>query len=281
MVGIVGHEKIIEDLKRLAESGNLSHGYIFFGPAMVGKRSVALAFANFLERGERLAEPKFLTDGLVIEPGEGGTIGIDAMRQLKYFLWQKPNASRRRTAIIAEAQTMTAEAQNAILKIAEEPPPSTLLILITSDLDGLLPTIYSRLQKIYFSDVPERLIAEWVAKNFPEERSPEAIVERSFGKPGLARRLIEDGEFNESLKTAESLLKLQGDRRRDFIKNLLKSDDFSMNKLLDAMIVYVSSAPLRDKGKTDFWHKLLELRHDSAYFNLNPRIQLEAIFYTT
>lgn len=261
----------------MAKNRNLAHGYIFFGPAMVGKRSLALAFANFLERGE-FEEPKFLTDGLVIGPGEGGTIGIDAARQAKYFLWQKPAVSERRTVIIDEAQCMTTEAQNAILKIAEEPPQSTLLILVTSDPDSLLPTISSRLQNIYFSTVSEKFIVEYIKKIFPKERSPEAVARRSFGKSGFARRLVEDKEFNEALKTAESLLKLEGEQRKDFIKNLLKSDDFNLNKLLDAMIIHVSSAALHDQSKIGFWHKLLELRHDSAYFGLNPRLQLQNLF---
>lgn len=291
---VVGHDRIIEDLKRLAKTGDLSHGYIFFGPAMVGKRSLALAFANFLERGERFgltsaeafAEQKFLTDGLLIEPGETGTIGIDAARQIKYFLWQRPTTSQYRTVVIDNAELMTAEAQNAILKIAEEPPQSALLILITSDLDGLLPTISSRLQKIYFPTISEKIIAGYIQKTFPQERAPEAIARRSFGKPGLASRLIGDKELAESLKTAENLLRIQGEHRRDFVKVMLKSDDFNLNKLLDAMIFVATSevvksfrvSPRQVSVDPRWWHKLLELRYNSAYFGLNPRLQLEALF---
>ncbi len=277
---IIGHDKVIEDLKRLAKGDGLAHGYIFFGPSMVGKRSMALAFANLLERGE-FTEPKFLTDGLVIQAGENGTIGIDAVRQIKYFLWQRPRASERRTVIIDCAELMTPEAQNAILKVAEEPPPSTLLILVTSDPDGLLPTVSSRLEKLYFPTVPEKLVTDYIKKTFSKECSPEAIARKSFGKLGLAHRLVEDKEFSETLKTADNLLKLKGEERKDFIKKLLKSDDFDLNKLLDAVILGVSSVPFRDKNRINFWHKLLELRHDSAYFNLNPRLQLENLLAST
>jgi len=274
---ILGHDKIIEDLKRLVKTGNLSHGYIFFGSSMVGKRSASLALANFIERGE-FEEPKFLTDTLTVEPGENGTIGIDAIRELKYFLWQKPNVGERRTAIVNDAELMTTEAQNALLKIAEEPPLSTLLILVTSDVEALLPTISSRLEKLYFSTVSEKIILDWIEKVFPKERLPGVVAKKSFGKPGLARRLIEDKNLSDSLKIAENILNLQGERRKDFIKDLLKKDDFNFNKLLDAMIFYVSSLQLRDKNKINFWHKLLELRHNSANFNLNPRLQLESLF---
>jgi len=68
----------------------------------------------------------------------------------------------RRTAIIDECELLTTEAQNALLKITEEPPLSSLLVLATNDLDALLPTISSRLQKIYFGIVTEKEIVAWL-----------------------------------------------------------------------------------------------------------------------
>jgi DNA polymerase III delta prime subunit len=292
---LVGHGKIIEDLKRLAAEKKLAHGYIFFGPAMVGKRLVALNFANFLESGDfsepfdyTQGKPKILSDALFIGPDERGTVGIDSIRAIKNFLWQKPNASAYRTVIIDDAELMTAEAQNALLKVAEEPPHSTLLILITSDIDGLAATVSSRLQKIYFSAASPAVIKEWAKKEFPAAKNLEDFVERSFGKPGLLAAMISDRKFQAVLKSADNLLKLRGEpprfgerasqSRRDFIKKLLAPEDFDFPKFLDALIILILSQGFGGKEKINRWHKLLRLRHEIAYFNLNPRLQLENLF---
>lgn len=274
---LIGHERTVQDLKRLAKEKKIAHGYIFFGPAMVGKKLVALSFANFLESGD-FAASKFLNDELKIEPDKNRTIGIDAARRLKHFLWQKPTLSPRRTAIIDDAELLTSEAQNALLKIAEEPPPSTLLILVTSDSDALTKTLSSRLQKIYFSSQPSASIEKWLIDEFAvSKKEAEKLAAKSFGKPGLAAAL-RNREFQERLKSAENLLKLAEGKRRDFIKKLLTDDDFNLERFLDAAIIVIASERLTKKQEVERWHKFLTLRQEASYFNLNPKLQLENLF---
>lgn len=273
---IIGHNQIIEDLKKLAKSGELSHGYIFSGSSMVGKRLVAWSFANYLETG-KFEEGKILQDATLIRPDDKGTLGIDAMRKLKNFLWQKPVWSPRRTAVIDGVELMTQEAQNALLKIAEEPPASTLLILVTNDLEALAPTLRSRLAQIYFPVVPKSLVLRWLGE---EHRLPKKTAQdlagQSFGKPGFASRLMNDKKLQAYLKSADTLLKLSRDKRRDFIKGLLEDESFDFRTLLDAVILKISSDGA--KNNYEFWHKLVELRGEAAYFNLNPRLQMENLF---
>src|ERR1700684_642687 len=116
---MIGHEKNLADLKDLNERGQLGHGYVFYGPSMVGKKLFARTFAMYLEN-----DTNVFSDCMIIEPGDHSSISIDAVRDIKNFLWQKPNASSRRTLIIDEAELLTAEAQNALLKVTEEPPVS-------------------------------------------------------------------------------------------------------------------------------------------------------------
>ena len=275
---IIGHEETINDFKDLIKRGRLGHGYIFFGPAMVGKRTVALGLGHFLEKGifEVESENEILQDLKVIdvafmtsldENASGGSIGIDAVREIKNFLWQKPNTSPRRTLIIDNADLLTAEAQNALLKITEEPPASSLLILVTSDAESLLPTIVSRLPKIYFGAVPQKAIEGWVAP---------AFAKRALGKPGLAWRLSHDKAFRENLDTAERFLKTAPAARRDFIKKLIEPDDFSLRNFLDSVIMTLAwQEP--SVAKAAFWHKALRLYESTTDFTLNPRLQLEAL----
>jgi len=272
---LVGHERIAEQLKKLADEERLAHGYVFFGPAMVGKRFLAVNFANLLEGGG-FAEPKVLNDCLGISKDEKGVVGIDAVRQIKNFLWQKPVLSKRRTVILNDAELLTGEAQNALLKVAEEPPPSTLLILITSDLEGLSETISSRLQKIYFSAVPAASIAGWLEKEFGlAKKTAQELAEKSFGKPGLASATVKDKKLKDNLDSARKMLGLPEAKRRDFIKKLMERDDFNLTDVLDSLILILASRGIDNAAKIRQWHKFMRLRHEAAYFNLNPRLQLE------
>ncbi|MGD1003649.1 MAG: hypothetical protein ABR884_03700 [Minisyncoccia bacterium] len=289
---IIGHEAIISDLKDLSVRGVLGHGYIFVGPAMVGKRTVAAALGHYLEKG--VFEPagietnhqEVLQDIKIIDiafmkmlnpDASGDSIGIDAAREVKTFLWQKPNTSVRRTLIIDNAELLTTEAQNALLKITEEPPSSSLLILITSDIESILPTIASRLPKIYFGAVPTEEIEKWLAS---EEHLPKAkamaLARRSLGKPGIAWRMLHDEVFQKNLELAEVFLKTTPTARRDFIKKLIDPDDFSLRIFLDAVIMTLAwETPSR--AKSQFWHKTLKLYEGVNNFSLNPRLQLEAL----
>ena len=289
---IIGHDKIIDDLKDLNERGALGHGYIFIGPAMVGKRTVATALGRYLETG--VFEPavgevdhnEVLQDIKIIDiafmkmldaDASGDSIGIDAAREVKTFLWQKPNMSTRRTLIIDNAELLTTEAQNALLKITEEPPTSSLLILITSDIESVLPTIVSRLPKVYFGAVPQTIIEKWLV-NGENLSKPKAVqlAKQSFGKPGIAWRLQHVAIFQKNLELAEKFLKTTPAGRRDFIKKLIDPDDFSLRIFLDAVIITLAwETP--SKAKSQFWHKTLKLYESVNNFGLNPRLQLEAL----
>jgi DNA polymerase-3 subunit delta' len=286
---ILGREKLTADFKKLAETGALGHAYLFYGPAMVGKRTFATAFARFLEKGvfEPPAEGEVQQDSKVInlafakqlDPDKkGDSIGIDAAREIKEFLWQKPNTSSRRTLILDEAEFLTTEAQNALLKITEEPPTSSLIILILPDPEGLLPTIVSRVRKIYFGLVPEQEIARWLTA----ERQLPAVDAKKFaaqalGKPGLAIRLASDSTLQNNFALAERLLKAPAPARRDLIKEILAPDDFNFGALVDAIIL-VLAGEKESATRNILWHRALTLADRTANFSLNPRLQLENLF---
>jgi len=147
-------EQLQKNFKRLAQENQLSHAYLFFGGDRKNyqdKFVFAKSLANFLEN-EIFEEPKsLLKETLIISPNEAGAIGIDIVRDLKFFLWQKPVSSAKRTAIIFGAENLTDEAQNAALKIVEEPPENGLIIFISGTAEDLFPTLVSRTQRIFFS----------------------------------------------------------------------------------------------------------------------------------
>ncbi len=285
---IVGHEGNIKDLKTLHATGQLGHGYVFFGPSMVGKRTVACALAKFLEKGEfePPAEGEVLQDFKMIDAAfmqardpeaSGETIGIDAAREVKHFLWQRPNVSPRRVLIIDDADLLTSEAQNALLKITEEPPASSLLILVTSDPDALLPTIVSRLPKLYFGTVPQAAVTAWlIGEQGIAKTKAEPLASRALGKPGLAWRLAHDDAFRARLELAERFLKTAPAARKDFVKALIEPDDFSLRAFLEALVTVLAWAE-PSKGKAALWHAALRLSENAGTASLNPRLQLMAL----
>lgn len=216
-----GHEDKIKLFKKLAGEDNLSHAYLFFGDAQIGKFLFAKALANFLENGkfEVAAEP--LLDAEVFSSDEKGTIGIDAMRDLKKFLWQTPFRSSRRLAIINEAEKLTPEAQSSLLKIIEEPPRGCFVIFVTYESDVLFPPLASRLTKIYFERMPEAKIEDVLSTHYKISREKAKIVaHESFGRIGRAIDLLsgkkrgENGDIQSDLE--ERILFL---RKKGIIKN--------------------------------------------------------------
>ena len=284
---MIGHQEILKDMQSLAVRGALSQSYLFFGPAMAGKRTAAMAFAKFLEKGilEAPYEGEVLQDAKLVnlaslkaeDSDAKDSIGIDAAREMRNFLWQRPAASSRRTLIIDDAEMLTTEAQNALLKVTEEPPPSSLIIFITSDPDAIVPTILSRVQKIYFSPVPEKEVAVWLEKDYAVTKPKAAeAAKRAFGKPGLAWRLLFDETLRERLTLAENFLKTSLATRRDFVKELIEPDNFKLREFLAAVALQLAWQPDRARI-APLWHKTLSLQDSAMNFGLNPRLQLEAL----
>jgi DNA polymerase-3 subunit delta' len=287
MNDLIGRATIARDFQDLAKNSELGHGYIFYGPSMVGKRTFAQCLANFLET-KKFEMPEggaVLRDVQIIDlaymkqldPTTKDSIGINAVREIKNFLWQKPNVSSLRTLIIDEAESLTTEAQNALLKLAEEPPASSLLIMITSDIESIMPTILSRLPKLYFGLVTETEIESWLIKEQKLTKAKAApYAARAMGKPGLAMRLLTDVDFRKKLETAEEYLTSPKTTRKDMIKKIIEPDDFNVRNFLEAVIMNLAWEK-SSKAKAALWHRALELYGNVNNFGLNPRLQLEAL----
>jgi DNA polymerase-3 subunit delta' len=175
---IVGHRRLIDLLTRSIHRGSLPPSLVFAGPSGIGKRLTAIAVAQALnciklvgpERGDESseAEPAFDACGactacskiargvhpdvLLVEPGDSGTIKIEQVRDVVDRAAYRPFEGRRRVVVIDDADAMVSAAQNALLKTLEEPPPSSVFILVTSRPDMLLPTVRSRCIRLSFAE---------------------------------------------------------------------------------------------------------------------------------
>jgi hypothetical protein len=139
-----------QDLKRLAKDGELGQGYIFHGADAQGMFAVAQKLASFLETGKWESSEGVLSDAMFVD-GTKQELGVDVAREFSSFLYKFPVASKYRTLVVNGAIDLTPQAQNALLKIAEEPPQHGLIILVVNELTVLLPPLLSRFQKIFFA----------------------------------------------------------------------------------------------------------------------------------
>lgn len=274
---ILGHESHIVYLKTLADEKRLSHGYLFSGPPRVGKRFVATGLARYLEQGvfdARESGTPVLGDMSEICPDETGTIGIDRVREARRFLFERPNRSPYRTVIVNHGEGLTPEAQNAFLKIAEEPPASALLIVVAGDPERLRETLISRLQRLSFSRVPRDGIAAWLrGAHGCNAKEAEELARRASGAPGLAAAFLYDLKFQKRLRAAENLLQLSSGKAQ-FVKDLVADPDFSFDEFLEALLI---AAHPPKQSAFAFVHRLFALRREASYYNVNPRLQLTAL----
>lgn len=200
-------QKTLERLLADAENGSVSHAYILEGSRGVGKKTAAELFAMALHCtgknkpcGECSSCIKHRAgthpDVMLIEPEENGNLKIDTVRAAADELFMRPKISSRKLLIIDGADGMNSAAQNALLKTFEEPPAYGVVLLLSENIQNILPTIRSRGVKLLMEPFPYNKIKEYVKKEYPSMREKSAFVARySGGIVGRAREICEDGDF--------------------------------------------------------------------------------------
>lgn len=205
---IIGHQQIIEQLQRTVVSDRIAGAYLFVGPTGVGKTTVARYFAQliFCEQeaqppivcGECLACRKVDSgnhpDLQFIQP-DGSELKIRQIRELQKQIIYEPLEANWKVYILTDVDRMNDYAENALLKTLEEPPASSVLILLTSNIRALLPTTRSRCQILQFHPMPTQELTEILVERFsvaPEQATTLAIT--ADGAIGKALTQLEKGE---------------------------------------------------------------------------------------
>lgn len=224
---IAGHAHLLDLLASAASRGSLPPSLIFAGPEGVGKRLAAVALAQLVNctspvttggQGApdacgvcpsctRIARGVH-ADVLLVEPGETGSIKIDAVRDAVERAAYRPFEGRRRVVIVDNADAMAAEAQNALLKTLEEPPAASLFVLVTSRPDLLLITVRSRCQRLRFGPLAPGDVAQvLIAAHGYSETDAHAAAAASDGSVGAALEGATD-DFVEAREAAARLLQI-------------------------------------------------------------------------
>ena len=247
--GMVGNAAALERLQRAV--ANPRHAYLFVGPEHLGKATAARKFAAALLCGQadapcgECAACRLLAAGNhpdYLELAEGSKAGIDEIRALQRDLSLRPHSGTRRVAVLPDAERLGGPAQNALLKLLEEPPARAVIILTAVTPARLLPTTVSRCQQIRFR-VPG-----------PGEvtgRIGEAMA-AADRRPGLAVTLAADPEALQSRQDwAAQLAALPAASTVDRLnraKELAADED--LPKILDTWITLVRAA-LAEPAKTE------------------------------
>ena len=218
---IIGHEEIIRHLKNAMQTGKVSHSYIFTGGAGSGKKLLATTFAMTLQCEARGTEPcqkcesckkaigKNHPDIIMVNHEKPGTITIDEIReQVIHDVAVKPYYSPHKIYIIPDADLMTPQAQNALLKTIEEPPEYAVIMLLTQNVDALLPTIQSRCVRLDLKVVDDSLVKKYLMEHL-HVPDYQAEIDASFaqGSIGRAREAATSEEFSNMTQNALKLLK--------------------------------------------------------------------------
>lgn len=178
-------------LSNSIKSNMISHAYMFEGPSGVGKNTMARDLATTLLEMENLLNSP---DYIEITP-DGNSIKIAQIRKLQSDILVKPYKSYK-IYVIDEAQKMTVEAQNALLKTLEEPPKYAIIILITNNKESLLDTIKSRCEIIKFTPIPLVEVADYLTQTGVDKNRASLLANFSRGSMQKAIELSESEDFH-------------------------------------------------------------------------------------
>lgn len=252
---ITGHEKVKEHLRNAVKLNKISHAYIINGMQGAGKNMIAGIFAKTLQCEKGGDEPCNVCHSCIqaesgnhpdiirITHEKPASIGVEDVRgQLVGDIQIRPYSGRYKIYIIDEADKMTVQAQNAILKTIEEPPEYGIIMLLTENADALLPTILSRCVRLELTPVPDAVIKEHLMHKFgiPEYDARFAAA-FARGCVGRAEAVINSEIFVGIKENALHMLKYVSDMTVGELINSVKSiNDYksSINDYLDLLAMW-------------------------------------------
>jgi len=269
---------------------NPAHLLVIVGPLGSGKFALATHIIESIlsvPEGEIEKYPYFMA----LHPNKG-TISIDSVRELKRFMRLKTTGSLalRRGIIIEQAESLTIEAQNSLLKLLEEPPSDTVIVITVQSSRAMLPTIYSRSQIITLRKPNKADLTDYFKGLGNESIDIDRVFKLTNGLPGLMTALLSTDNGHpmvESIDTAKHLLEITRYDRLLMINDLSK-DKAKLRELISA-IERVAQASLsqsisagRGQNMTR-WHNILKqsLKAEGQLsLNANPKLVLTNLFLT-
>ncbi|MEE1042366.1 MAG: DNA polymerase III subunit [Clostridia bacterium] len=239
---VVGHTAVKERLEGWFLADKVSHAYIFSGKRGVGKTTMARAFAQLLTNGSA-ADIIHITNEHYGIDSKTDIVAVDTIRAAAADMYMKPYFADKRVFIISSAEKMNVQAQNALLKIFEEPPAYCVIILVTQNDNMLLQTIRSRAITVRFSALEDSLVKDYVLKQ--GINAPEVVIRLSSGSIGTALELGENQELHDVLDTFVGMFKNIGNKSAYSVYSLidyLQREKKNYEVLFDIMLIMLKDS---------------------------------------
>ena len=210
---LIGNDKIKKILIDNIKNNNILHSYLFYGNEGIGKKIFAMNFAKMILCNNNNNNHKPCDqcksciefdsynnpDFFIVEP-EGNSIKIDQIRQLQKNILEKPINGNKKIYIINDADCMTKEAQNCLLKTLEEPQNFIVIILIASNENNILATVKSRCTKLYFQKLNNMELSKFFEEKYNNNFIEDNILNLCDGSISKALKVIEKSDILEQLK---------------------------------------------------------------------------------
>ncbi|MDO8755756.1 MAG: DNA polymerase III subunit delta', partial [Anaerolineales bacterium] len=260
---MLGHEWAVDMLRQHAARGDVRHAYLFCGPPGLGRRTLALRLAQALncekpiaagipcyscrscKQIEAMRHPDLnVVEPTIIDPDDrkelipalNGEIRIQQIRDLQKTFHLKPYQSKYRVALFLRFEKANDNSANALLKTLEEAPAHAILLLTADNPEQLLPTIVSRCEILRLRPLPiEAIETDLIQRGMDTERA-RLLAHISGGRPGYARKLIEDltllEKREERLDDLQTLLPAARVEKFSYADKLSKDKDVMRQAIL-------------------------------------------------
>lgn len=295
---IIGHQRILDFLKKSIKNKRLAHAYLFTGPAHLGKRAVAWEFIRMLNGQE--IDQAVHPDILIVEPAvveKNGiskelAVSIEQAREIQHQMSLFPYRADYKIALIDQAERLTVEASNCLLKTLEEPSGRAILILLTANPETLLPTIVSRCQLVKFLPVAKGEIEKALKTRSPSGSTLNRVIRLANGRPGLAIQYLENPELlteqNKIINQLEGLLRADLSERYKYVETIAKNvplarqilnywifwfrDLFLLANQCSDLIIHPSAARYQGAYSLPKLKRIIEIIKKTDWLLANPSI---------
>lgn len=263
------NEKAKKTLLDMVQKKRITHAVLLAGPHGVGKKTFArlMAAAILCEKDtpcfgcnscKKVLEGKHPDVQEFTEFTKPRSFSVDEVRKIRREAYISPNESEKRIFILANAESMGTEAQNALLKIIEEPPPHAVFILTVQDPSSLLTTVLSRVVTVPISPVDEKTVKKFVAERCDDKTLCETACALSQGSIGRAIEIAENEPLTKAAQTAIDIIKsaVRGDRYETLRLLSASAQSNELFDILDFMAAILENAMTK---KDDFISKQITL----------------------
>ncbi len=264
---VYGHDWAVEHLQKALAHGRIRHAYLIVGTESIGRETLARAFAMAVNctnpdeqhrpcgvcRSCKLIASGNHADMIYSELDSGtGVLKIEEIRAVTQRIALKPYEARYRVAIFRDFDRARPQAQDALLKTLEEPPPQAILLLLASATETLLPTITSRSQVLHLRPLALDAVRDALIEHYNAQPAQADLLARvSGGRIGWAIRALQDPSILEQRTTALDLLEqtVSANRAKRFdLADDLSKDKLSLYPLLELWQTYWRDVILTTQG---------------------------------